>query len=504
MTERPQDLAGRTLSGAAWLIASKLGTRSIDFVGLLLLANLLLPADFGMVAVALTLVQIVEAIFEIPITQVLVRSDAITPDLLDTAFTIGLIRGGVLTLILAALAWPFALLYHEPRLVPLICFLSIAPTVRGLMSPAMAHYARAIDFRRDLLIEVIGKIVALGCAVPLAIMTRSYWALATATVAAPVATMALTYWFAPYRPRWSLARWSVFSHFVGWMTASQTIGALNWQIDRLMLARFVGKAELGSFSLAGDLAAIPDQAMIKPITRPLLGAFAALQGDAQRLSRAYARSVGMMLTTGLPIVLGLSLLAEPVVRLALGPKWQACWPMLQWLALPLIPALITAPLVSLAMTTGRTEITLHRNVVELVLKIPLVFVGAYYYGTYGLIAGRVISAVLMLAVCSWLVRRLIGLSIVDQLLGTWRPLGAGMVMVLTLFALRPVLHDLRGIPLAIGLAACGGTALACYLATLFALWRAHDRPPGIETMIVDRISQLRRRFGPFAGSRPAH
>lgn len=503
MTERPHDLAGRTLSGAAWLIASKFGTRMIDFVGLLLLANLLLPNDFGMVAVALTLVQIVEAIFEIPVTQVLVRSQAITHDLLDTAFTIGLLRGGALTLILAALAWPFAIVYHDPRLVPLICFLSIAPTVRGLMSPAMAHFTRAIDFRRDLLIEVIGKAFALGTAVPLALATRSYWALATATVAAPVATMALTYWFAPYRPRWSLARWSVFSHFVGWMTASQTIGALNWQIDRLLLARFVGKAELGSFSLAGDLAAIPDQALIKPITRPLLGAFAALQGDTARLSRAYARSVGMMLTAGLPVVLGLSLLAEPVVRLALGSKWQACWPMLQWLALPLIPALITAPLGSLAMTTGRTETTLHRNMVELMVKIPLVLVGAYYYGTYGLIAGRLISAVVMLAVCTWLVRRLIRLSIMEQLLGLWRPLCAGAVMALTLFAIRPVLHDLRGIPLGIGLAVCGGTALAGYLATLFALWLANGRPLGIETMAVARIGQFRMQFKRFARSHPA-
>ncbi len=503
MTARPHDLAGRTLAGAGWLIASRLGTRSIDFVGLLLLANLLLPTDFGMVAVALTLVQIVEAIFEIPITQVLVRSEAITPDLLDTAFTIGLLRGGTLTLALAALAWPFAIVFHDPRLVPLIGFLSLAPAMRGLTSPAMAHYARAIDFRRDLLIEVIGKAVALGCSVPLAIATRSYWALATATVAGPVAMMALSYWFAPYHPRWSLARWGVFSHFVGWMTASQTIGALNWQIDRLLLARFVGKAELGSFSLAGDLAAIPDQAMIKPTARPLLGAFAALQGDAGRLSRAYARSVGMMLTAGLPIALGLSLLAEPVVRLALGPKWQACWPMLQWLALPLIPAMITAPLGSLAMSTGRTETIMHRNVVELVLKIPLIFAGAYCYGTFGLIAGRLTSAVLVLVFCTWLVTRLTRLTIVEQLLGLWRPLGAGGAMVLALFALRPLLHGLHGIQLGIGLAGCGGTAVACYLATLFGLWLAYGRPPGVETMIVDLLDHLRNRFRRFTGSHPA-
>lgn len=494
MTDATPRLAARTLSGAAWLMAARLGTRMIDFVGLLLLANLLLPADFGMIAVALTLVQIVEAIFEIPVVQVLVRSEAITRTLLDTAFTVGLLRGAALSLTLALLAYPFTILYHDPRLLPLICFLSSAPVLRGIASPAMAHFARAIDFRRDLLIEVLGKLFALGCSVPLAILTHSYWALAAGTVAGPAAMMALSFGFAPYRPRLSLAEWPVFSHFVGWMTAAQTVGALNWQIDRLLLARFVSKAELGSFSLAGDLAAVPEQALIKPTGRPLLSAFAALRGDMDRLRFAYSRVVTMLLAGCLPVVLGLSLLAEPVVRFALGPKWQASWPMLQWLVLTLIPVLLTAPLGSLAMALGRTEATLQRNLAELAIKLPLAIAGVWYFGTYGLIAARMISGVAMIFVCGWMVRRLIQMPARDQFRSIWRPACAGLAMTLALVALRPQLHAVGGLWLGIGLATCSATALLVYAGVLFALWHGSGRPQGIETIVAGQITaRLARR-----------
>ena len=96
------------------------------------------------------------------------------------------------------------------------------------------------------------------------------------------------------------------------MGAGQHLGLQIAQIDRLLLARFVSKAELGSFSLAGDLAAVPEQALIKPTGRPLLSAFAALRGDMDRLRFAYSRVVTMLLAGCLPVVLGLSLLAEPV------------------------------------------------------------------------------------------------------------------------------------------------------------------------------------------------
>nr|WP_277923108.1 lipopolysaccharide biosynthesis protein [Sphingomonas sp. CARO-RG-8B-R24-01] len=477
-------ITARTVSGAAWLVAARLGTRAIDFVTLLLLANVLLPGDFGMVAVALTLVQIIEAILEIPVGQVLVRSHTITRDLLDAAFTIGLLRGIVLAVVIAICAEPFAILYHDVRLAPLICFLGVAPAARGLTSPAMTHFAKAIDFRRDLLIELSGKVATLGCSVSLAVATRSYWAIAFGTVAGPMAMLLLSYAFAPYRPRLSLAQWRAFAHFVGWSTAAQLVNALNWQIGRLLLGRFVSKADLGAYSLALDIAGLPEQSIVRPIGRPLLSAFAALQHDHQRLVAAYARTTNSILTIGLPVMLGLSLLAEPAVRLALGAKWQPSWPILQWLALAVIPPLLTAPLGSLAMVLGRTEIFLRRNLIELAVSAPLFLTGAYFYGTYGVVAAHLVIGTAMAFTSTMLVRRLTHIPVHRQLSGSWRTACAGGGLTLVLLALRPYLHGLTGLSLAVGLIACAAIAVASYAALLLLLWRLDGEPPGIEATLT--------------------
>ncbi len=89
-------VGSRTAGSVAWLMASRLMARGIDFITLVVLARTLSPADFGLISVAMTLIFIVEAVSELPISQSLVRLDTIGRSHLDTAFTIGLIRGGLL------------------------------------------------------------------------------------------------------------------------------------------------------------------------------------------------------------------------------------------------------------------------------------------------------------------------------------------------------------------------------------------------------------------------
>jgi O-antigen/teichoic acid export membrane protein len=497
MTSRAQsDIATRIAAGTAWLVAARLAARAIDFLGLLILANLLLPADFGLVAVALTVVQIAEAVFELPVGQVLVRSEMITRDLLDTAFTVGLLRGALLAALMIAAAEPFAILYHDPRLAALLCMLVIAPASRAVVSPAMTHFAKAIDFRRDLLIELVGKGMALGCSIWLALVSRSYWAIAIGTIVNPVTMAAASYAVAPYRPRLSLTRWGEFAHFVGWSTASQLISAINWQIDRLLLGRLVPSAALGAYVLAGDIAAVPEQAFVKPIGRPLIAAFTQLRQDPPRLMAAYLRTVTSVLTVGLPVMLGLSILAQPAVHLALGPKWQSSWPILQWLAVSLIPPLLTAPLGALAVTLGRTDIFLRRNLIELAVTVPSIIAGAYVYGIAGVIATRLGLSLLMALVAAIFVRQLLGASIPRQCAGLWRPVVAAAGLALALFLLRGRLHGLDGLPLALGIIACAAVGLAVYGAILLLSWEWSGRPKGIETLLAEWVTSSWARFRP--------
>jgi len=410
----------------------------------------------------------------------MVRLPEITQGHFDTAFTLSALRGVALMIILASLAWPFAQFYNDTRLFPLICVLSIAPATRALLSPRLAGFVQQLDYRRDFAVQLSAKIVALLVAATLAIYTGSYWAIAAGTVVTPLTMIAVSYLLAPYRPRFSLSEKDVFIPFLGWTTGAQIVTSLSWQCDRLILGRFTSHGALGAFSLAGDLAAIPDQVLIKSLVRPLVSAFSLVRQDLTRLREAYSKATCTILAMGLPLVLGLGLLADPVVRLMLGGRWLVAVPYLQWLALSFIPALFVAPLSSLAMALDSAHIFLRQSVIEFCIKLPLVAAGVIWFGVTGVIAARFASTITMAFVSMMFVRALVGTPLFQQILTPWRVLVSAGVLAAALLALRPELHDLQGLELGINLALVAASTFGLYLAVLFFLWHHTGRPAGIE------------------------
>jgi O-antigen/teichoic acid export membrane protein len=480
-------LTRRTASSAVWLIAARLTTKAFDFLTLLVLARLLAPGDFGIIAIAMTSVTIVEAVFELPIYQVLISLDHIERRDLDTAFTLAMIRGVLISLALATVAVPFAHFYGDHRLVELIAILSLAPVMRGMGSPQLVIFAKRLDYRRELASELVSKLIAFILASVAAWVWQDYRALMVATLTTPAVWIVATYALAPYRPRFSLASWRRFAHFMSWTTGAQLLSALNWQCDRLLLGRFVARAELGSFSLANDLSFIPEQALIKPIVRPLISAFALIRDDRERIAAAYLTTASVVLAIGTPVLLGLSLLAEPAVRLALGGKWVAAIPILHWLSLTLIPPLFTSPFSALALASGRPRQVLHQAALEAVNKLPLMLVGASLYGVAGAIAARGASSIITALIVLVLVERMLGTPIIRQLAVTWRTMAGGMMLAMVLLALRPILNGKAGLELGGLLAGVSLTGAVSYAITLAGLWHLSGRPAGLERTIFDRF-----------------
>jgi O-antigen/teichoic acid export membrane protein len=491
------NISRQTIVGGSWTVGARFLARILDLLTMLALARLLRPVDFGLIAIAASVVAVVEAALELPLSQALVRLSTLNASHYDTAFTLSLIRGSVLSLILCSISHLFALFYADPRLVPLICVLSLAPAVRGLVSPRMADFAKRLDFSREFAIELAGKLVALLVSITLALYFRTYWSIAAGTTVAPMSATVLSYVLAPYRPRLSLKGLSSFSGFLGWFTAAQVLSAVNWQSDRLLLGKLTSHSALGLFSTASDVASIPLLTVFTPILRPLLSAFALVKDDTSRLAASYQTSSTAVFTLALPVLVGESLIAEPAIRLLFGQKWIAAAPMLRWLALSLIPALFAVPFGPLLMALDRTKIFLKRNAIELCLKIPLVVVGAIKFQFFGVIFARSVSESLIIFFCMLEVRSLLGLSLRAQFTPLWKSAisAIGMAVVIGLYS--PHIGGIRSqfslgaaVVLAILMAA------ATYCGILLSLWRWTGSPQGIEAMMVGKITALRKHRSP--------
>jgi PST family polysaccharide transporter len=468
--------------------------RGLDLLTLVVLGRLLSPADFGLVAIAMAVVQIFEAVMELPLGLALVALPQRTKLHYDCAFTLQLLRGSALSAILLALSWPISHIYGDHRLVWLVCALSIAPAARGLLSPRTVEYALNFNYVPSLTIEVAGKIAAFLFSIVVAWLTASYWSIAIATIASPVMMLVVSYCFAPYLPALSLREWRTFSKYLRFTTASQAVAALVWQMDQLMLGRYVDRFELGRFSMASNLAALPTQILIGQTISPLAVAFSSVRDDLERLKAAYHKSAVSIAAIGLPAMVWISMNAEPVIRLVLGQKWVGGASILSWLSLAMIPPILAGPLIPLATTVNKTNVFLRLSLIELFIKTPLMLVGLAYYGIPGVIAVRLMTATAIWGCTMFVVRELIGLRLRDQLLGLWRTTISAAVMAASIAPLQGRFADQHNLlQLVLDLATVGGTALAAYVVSMFFLWRAAGSPDGVELHVTKLLVNGMRR-----------
>ena len=474
----------RAATAGMLLVGMRLLTRVADLVTVLVLARILEPKSFGLVAIAMSLVSIVEAALELPLHAALLRQDEITEAHYNSAFTLGAIRGAVIGLGLIAIAIPFSGFYHDPRLVMLVCALSIAPVARGLISPRLAAFQKELSFWRDFAIEGMGKLFGVTVAITLALTTRSYWAIAAGMIASPIGMAVSSYVLAPHRPRFTVKEFPAFVDFLGWNSAAQMVSAVNWQIERLVLGKVQPPAQLGLFTTGNDIAGIPFMAIFGPIFRPMYAAFTHSKDNIDQLRTDYARACSAILLIGLPLLIGESCIAGPMVRLILGEKWIAATPIVFWLALSYIPGLFTLPSIALFMALGNTNLLFRRHSVELCVKLPIVIVGAVMYGFVGVVVARVVSELAANAFCLFMVRRMIGLSFRSQLFTGWRSVVSGGVMLGPVLLCNRLIPDAGGItPALVHVGAALAVGAPVYFLAHTGLWLLAKRPDGIEAII---------------------
>ncbi|UXN66285.1 oligosaccharide flippase family protein (plasmid) [Phyllobacterium sp. A18/5-2] len=476
-----------TTTASIWTISGKFLARTLDFVSLLALARILKPEDFGLVAIATSMLVIVEAILDLPLTQALMRQPSPSDRMFDTAFTLSVLRGGAISLLMVILAWPTALIYDDSRLVLLVAVLSLAPAMRSLISPRMVLFMQRFDFKREFALDIIAKGSTLLFGVGAALTTGSYWALAVGAVAGPFAAAISSYLLAPMRPTLTLSEWKHFQDMIGWNTVSQILNSINWQLDRLLLPRFTSLSTFGAFSVADNLAGIPHQTFVGPLMRPLMAAYSSV-GDHRKLLTAYLKATNAITLVAAPILLILALLAEQIVRVIVGEKWAFAAPILQWLCLVSLIGLPSTMMPALAMVLDNTRYVALRMFVEFVIRFPVTVLGIIYFGLAGALAARIVAVLVAYAASLLITRWLIGATFGAQLRAFFRPLAASLPMIGFLLCVQPMLTILPpGLNLIVSLMFCGGAALAIFWVFALLIWQAVGRPDGLETIIVQKI-----------------
>lgn len=477
----------RVVGGAVLVTASRVFANLLNLGAMVLLARILTPADFGLVALATTTLAIISTLTNTSLTAALVHQEAPTRAHLDTAFSLNSLRGLAVAAVACAVAVPLAHFSKEPRLLPLMVMLSPTLIIEGIANPKLAIMLKNLHYWPQVLLQISLRVASVSVSITVALIYHSYWALALGALAGQAVSTAVSYLIVPYWPRLSFAHFKEMWSFSIWLTLSQVMTTLTWRFDSLLIGGILGKTSLGYYSVAENLAGIPTKEATMPLYATLFPALARLRDQKAQLAAAYQRAQTLLTAVALPLGVGTSLIAAPLVRLMLGPAWGPAVPVVEVLATVLAFQTLGSLVHTLGMASGDTPLLFRRDTIILVTRVPIILGFMLLWGLPGVLIGRVCGGVIDMWANMSIARFVTGLSYWDQL----RPNGRSFIAIAVMAGAVYVTPDLGTPVLTIVLkVAVGGLA---YVGSRGALWLLAKRPDGPETEILSIAGRLTQR-----------
>jgi len=480
-------LARRMAAGAAWMVLFKLSERLLSLVSMLVLARLLVPAEFGVVAIASSVLAFLEVFTALGLDVALISKPNVGREHYDTAWTMKVLLGLGIALALLAISGAAAVFFGDPRVANILRVLAIGSFIQGLENIGVVDFRKHLNFATEFRFQITKRVIMIAVTIPLAFLLRNYWALTIGAVTGRIAWVALSYVAHPYRPRWSLSKTNDLMSMSTWLVFSSALYYFAEQSANLALGRLSGPRATGLYALSYDFASLPTQQLIAPINRAVLPGLAKLSGQLEELARSALNVFALTCALAIPAGMGMSVLAPVIVPLLLGKQWLDAVPVLQLLAM----ASATTSLLSsswaafLALQSPRTPTLLHA--IFVLLQAILLIVLCPTQGAYGAAIAVFIASVIIVPVNYLLLLPRLGLRARTFPALVIRPLLAGLAMY-------AVLRPWISVPGSATTIEMLGTLIAALIAgpliygtTLLLLWVLWRRPAGAESLILEFI-----------------
>lgn len=495
-TSPPADgsLAGRVIRGAVWIIGGRVFVRALGLINTLVLARLLVPEDFGLVAIGVTVMQLLQNITDIGVSRTVVKFRDAGRAQYDTLFTISLIRGAAVSSIMLAAAFLADNFYADPRVTVIFFGIAIVPLFHALMNPRFFEFERELDFTKQFLLEAADKLIGVAVSITIAIIFRTYWAIILGLVSGAFAQMIMSWLMRPYRPRLSFSAVREIGGFAGWLAGLSFVAALNNKLDVLFLGKFVGPADVGAFFVGGSIASLPSGEIAIPMARAIYPGLSELQGDANAMRNAYLRAAEALALIAMPASFGVAFIAHDLVALLLGPGWERAALMLQYFSPAAGLGIIFYATNAYALALGRARLLFLREVLVFFIRMPIFIIAAYLYGLVGAAIACAIGLLVIAAFNAGLYARLSGGSALEPLWRARRSLVGVAAMAVYFLLLRGQLGAMADLPLAGRLFADAIVGGGLYCATVCSLWRLEGAPKSIERLVINQANAAVMRF----------
>lgn len=409
------NLKNKTKNGFLWSTIERFSSQGIQFVFGILIARILSPEDYGIIAMPLVFLALAQVFIDSGFSNALVRKPDLKEEDLSTAFYFNIIVGIVCYGILFVTSPWIADFYHTPILTDLLKFTALATLFNPLCAVQQAILTKEIDFKSQAIVTVSAAIVGGIVGLYLAYYGYGVWALVFQQVSAAL-IRTITLWIvSKWRPR---TRWSreSFKYLWGYGSKIMGVGILDTVFNNiypLVIGKFYTAKDLGDYTRAQQFVDLPINNVTGILQRVSFPVLSSIQNQDDRLQTNYLRILRATAFVMFPLLFGIAVLAKPFVLVFLGEKWLGCVLLLQILCVAKIWTPINAVNLNLLQVKGRSDIFLK---LELIKKsvIVLTMVITIPRGIIWMVSGVVFTTFVAFIINTLATQRLVNVGLFKQ------------------------------------------------------------------------------------------
>lgn len=388
------------------------GKAALQFLQVAILARLLAPVDFGLMALMVAVIAFAQIFTDMGVSNAIIYHQQVSQEELSSLYWLNVVAGAGMMLLVMLISPFIAGFYDAPALQPLLMAISFYFLIGAMGQQLMVVAEKELRFAMLARIELVSALAGFAVSVMWAWLDPSVTALIAGMMASAI-TMTVLCWLMlanGWRPMWRL-RLGEISHFLsfgGYTMANNLVNTFNLQADIFIGGRFLSASSLGVYSLPRDLSLRVVDVINPIVTRVGLPVMAKAQHDQTFLKNVYLKTLRMTASVNFPIYMAIVAFAPEVVALLFGSQWNDVIPLLRVLALWGLFRSVGNPVGSLIFAVGRADMAFKWNLALVFIVLPGVWFGAQY-GNQGLAIAMILIS-MALVVPGWyvLVRPLCG------------------------------------------------------------------------------------------------
>lgn len=388
-------LKKQALSGVFWSSLQLFGSQGVGFVISVILARLLMPSEFGLIAMLSIFMGLGTVLINGGLTQSLIRTQDPDEEDFATVFYFNLV-GSILIYIIVFVCAPFiANFYKQELLVLIIRVYAIIFIINAFGAIQLTRLNKMMDFKTQLKISIPSIVLSGLTGISLAYMGFGVWSLVwSAIVQALAGTIQLWYW-ANWKPLWVFSKEKFNHHFQFGIKLmfSGVLDVIFTNAYTIVIGKFFSPAQVGFYNRADTLQMLPVGTLSSVVTKITYPLFSSIQNDDVRLKSVYKRIMQMVIFLVAPTLILMAVLAEPLFRFLFTERWLPAVPYFQILCVNGILYPIHSYNLQILTVKGRSDLFLRLEVIKK-LMIVMVLLISFQYGIYGLLYGSVLTSIL--------------------------------------------------------------------------------------------------------------